>query len=113
METKYNFSKSNEKLIEKIIDNDEVMINHMVLNKGDSIPEHNSNSNVYIIIVNGMLTLQLAGNPAKGYEQGDIVNIPFGVKMNITNGNDSQAEFFVIKAPSPRAYPLNQKTVKM
>jgi quercetin dioxygenase-like cupin family protein len=104
MEKRYEFKQSADKLIEKIIDNDEVMINHMILNNGDFVPEHYSNSNVYMMIVRGVLTLQLSDNPATQYEQGSIVNIPFGIKMNISNTHEEQTEFFVIKAPSPRVF---------
>jgi quercetin dioxygenase-like cupin family protein len=104
MEKQYFFNQSDEKLIEKIIDNDEVMINHMILNTGERIPEHNSNSNVYMIVVRGFLSLQLAENPAKQYEHGSIIHIPYGIKMNITNSSKEQTEFFVIKAPSPRVF---------
>lgn len=104
METQYLFKSSADKLIEKIIDDDAVMINHMILNKGDFLPEHKSNSNVYMIVVRGMLTLHLAENEAKDYGNGSIINIPYGVKMNVSNSNDEQVEFFVIKAPSPRVY---------
>jgi quercetin dioxygenase-like cupin family protein len=80
------------------------MINHMILSKGDSLPEHNANSNVYMIVVRGVLTLQLAENPAKQFEQGSIVNIPYDTKMNVSSSFEGQTEFFVIKAPSPRVY---------
>jgi quercetin dioxygenase-like cupin family protein len=103
-ETKYQFNQSADKLIEKIIDNDEVMINHIILNKGEFLPEHNSNSNVYMIVIRGTLTLQLADNPAKQYEQGSIINIPYDIKMNVSNNQEGQVDFFVVKAPSPRVY---------
>ena len=104
MEKLYNFNQSKEKLIEKIIDDDVLMVNHIIFNKDEFLPEHNSNSNVYMVVARGTLTLQLAENPAKEYAHGSIVNIPGGVKMNVSNRNDEQLEFFVLKAPSPRLY---------
>lgn len=104
MEKAYTFHASTNKLIEKIIDNDEVMINHMILNTNDCIPEHNANSNVYMIVIRGVLTLQLSENPAKHFEQGSIINIPYQTKMNVSNTHQEQVEFFVVKAPSPRIY---------
>ncbi|MBP8784060.1 MAG: cupin domain-containing protein [Synergistaceae bacterium] len=105
MEIRYPFKQTNEKLVEKILDDDAVMINHMILNKGDSLPEHYSNSNVYMIVVRGTVTLQLEDNIAKKYENGSIVNIPYNVKMHVSNSDAEQLEFFVVKAPSPRLYP--------
>lgn len=101
-EYKYNESKS--KLVEKILDDDNIMINHMILNKGDEMPVHNSNSNVYMIIVKGVLTIQFDDELDNKYEKGTILNIPFGKKMHIYNEDDDQVEFFVVKSPSPRLY---------
>lgn len=104
MEIQYGFKQSFEKLVEKILDDDAVMINHMILNKGDYLPEHHSNSNIYMIVVRGSVTLQLSDHLPKQYGTGNIINIPFDVKMNVSNSCDEQLEFFVIKAPSPRIY---------
>ena len=104
MEKVYSFNQSADKLIEKILDDDVAMINHMILNQGEALPLHDSNSNVYMIIVRGAVTAQLGENPAKRYEHGNILNIPGKIKMNISNADAEQAEFFVIKAPSPRLY---------
>lgn len=104
MEKIYTFKPSDEKLIEKILDDDEVMINHIILNQGESLPEHDSNSNVYLMVIRGAITLQLAENPAAEYAHGSIVNVPGGIRMNISNGRVDQLEFFVVKAPSPRLY---------
>jgi quercetin dioxygenase-like cupin family protein len=104
MEKHYVFNQSDSKLVEKIIDDDAAMINHMILNKGDCLPEHKSNSNVYMIVVRGNLTLQLAENPEKHYSNGSVINIPYDIKMNVSNQHDEQVEFFVVKSPSPRIY---------
>lgn len=104
MEKLYQFNQSKDKLIEKILDDDVAMINHMILNRGDALLQHDSNSNVYMLVVRGEVTLQLAENPEKHYKQGSIVNIPGGVKMNVSNTQSEQLELFVIKAPSPRLY---------
>ncbi len=104
MEKQYIFNQSDIKLVEKIIDDDATMVNHMILNKGDSLPEHKSNSNVYMIVVRGNLTLQLDETPAKDYPNGSIINIPYGIKMDISNQHGEQVEFFVVKSPSPRLY---------
>lgn len=102
IEKKYFFNKSEEKLIEQIVNDDNVMINHVVLAKGDKLPEHNANSHVHLIINNGTITLQLSEQEEKIYEAGSIINIPFKTKMNISNNNDKPLDFFVIKAPNPK-----------
>ena len=69
MEKVYHFNQSEKKLVEKILDDDAAMINHMILNQEDALPEHDSNSNVYLIVVHGAISAQLGDNPAKRYEE--------------------------------------------
>ncbi len=105
IEKTYNFSGSESKLVEKIIDDENVAINHIVLAKGDRVPEHFSNSNVYLIIVRGAMWLKLDEQETCVYRAGTIVNIPYQIKMNISNEGPDLLEFFVIKSPSPKFFP--------
>lgn len=104
VEKKYTFQITDKKLIEKVIDDEHVNINHMVLPTGDSLPQHYSNSNVYMTVVRGRVTLELDDQPAHVYEAGSIINIPYNTHMNVFNQHEETLEFFVIKAPSPRNY---------
>lgn len=98
----YAFSKTDNKAIERIIDNDNVVINHMVLPEGEAMPEHSANSNVYMIVVRGELTLELEGQEELVYGAGTIVAIPYLTKMHPLNKGSEVLEFFVVKAPGPR-----------
>jgi len=104
METLYKFQNSSDKLIEKIVDDDFSAINHVILTSGDSLPEHYSNSNTYLIIVQGTIQLQLGEDKNKPYEKGSIIYIPYNTKMNIANESNSNLEFFIVKAPNPKNY---------
>lgn len=104
IEKNYKFKNSNEKFISKIIDDDNLLLNHMTFIKGTGLPEHFSNSNVYMVIVKGILTIKLAEQDEKKYTKGNIVNIPYNIKMNINNFNDEILELFVIKAPNPKYF---------
>lgn len=104
VETKYEFAPSDSKLIERIISDDNVDINHMVLTKGDALPEHYTNSNVYMIVVGGNISLQLGEQDQHTYPAGSIIAIPYGTKMNVHNNHEQVLEFFVIKAPSPKMF---------
>lgn len=103
-EKTYSFSSSEAKLIEKIIDDENVAINHIVLAQGDRVPEHFSNSNVYLIIVRGTMWLKLDEQETRLYPAGTIVNVPYQIKMNISNQGPEVLEFFVVKSPSPRHF---------
>ena len=104
VEKTYAFSTQPDKKIEKIVDDDNLIINHMVLPKGESLPEHFSNSNVYLVIVSGQMTLTLDEQNGHRYICGEIINIPYHTKMNIINVDEDVLEFFVVKAPNPKDY---------
>lgn len=99
-----SYSNENTKIIEKTIDDEPVMINHMLLPKGEGLPEHFANSNVYMIVVRGTVTLQLDEQEVHEYAHGQIVNIPYHTKMNVNNTGDDLLELFVVKSPNPRNY---------
>lgn len=107
-----NISEENERIIEKVIDDDVVLINHMILPKDTGLPEHYANSNVYIVIVQGYMTIALNDALLTVYNKGNILRIPYNTKMKITNLSDELLEFFVIKAPSPQRYVEKTKQQK-
>ena len=104
IETVYDYSLADDKKVEKLLDHPVAMINHMVFPKGQGLPEHFSNSNVYMIIVRGTLTIQLDDQEPHDYQKGQMLNIPYKVKMNVGNSHDEVLELFVIKAPTPLKY---------
>lgn len=104
LEKNYNFKDIKEKVIEKIVDDDNLMLNHMILTKGTGLPEHFSNSNVYMIIIKGTMTIGLGEQEEKRYSKSDIINIPYNIKMNVNNFDDEVLEFFVVKAPNPKYF---------
>lgn len=69
LETVYSYTKSVEKIVEKLVGDDQVMINHVVLAKGEALPEHYSDSNVYLIVVQGMLTIALEEDEPNHYQR--------------------------------------------
>lgn len=91
-----------EKIIERLVDDDAAAINHMILPQGQGLPVHEANSNVYMIVIQGCLTLQLNQQEAHRYEAGHIVNIPYGTTMDVSNKDEAILEFFVLKSPNPR-----------
>lgn len=109
MEKAYLFAKSDGRTIEKIVDDENVNINHIILPPGEAVPVHVSNSHVHQIVVRGTLSLSLEDGPCRRYEAGSIVAVPFNLKMSIRNEGDGTLEFFVVKAPNPRLMPPAKK----
>ncbi len=97
----YKFSSSEDKLIEKLIDDENLVLNHVVLSAEDSLPQHFSNSNVYLVIIRGEMAVELNEQAPNSYKAGSIVNIPYNTKMSIANQANSPLEFFIVKAPNP------------
>lgn len=90
-----------EKTIERVIFDENVHYLHMVLGTGDGLPEHFSNSNVYMTVVRGRLSIGLNDQEIHEYDAGTLLKIPFQTKMNIRNENKETLELIVVKAPAP------------
>ncbi|ADU27455.1 cupin domain-containing protein [Ethanoligenens harbinense] len=103
IEKEYKLSRTNEKAIEKIIFDENLHYLHMVFNKNEGLPEHFSNSNVYMTVIRGRLSIGLDDQEIHEYEAGTLVKIPFQTKMNVRNVHDETMELIVVKAPAPKS----------
>ena len=98
----FKLSRGNEKAVEKVIFDENLHYLHMVFNKGEGLPEHFSNSNVYMTVVRGKLSIGLNDQDVHEYEAGTLLKIPFKTKMNVKNLHDETLELIVVKAPAPK-----------
>jgi len=102
IEKEYKLSNSNEKAIEKVIFDENLHYLHMVFNKDEGLPEHLSNSNVYMTVIRGRLSIGLNEQETHEYEAGTLLKIPFQTKMNVKNLHSETLELIVVKAPAPK-----------
>ena len=98
----FELAKGNEKAVEKVVFDENVHYLHMVLNKDEGLPEHFSNSNVYMTVIRGMLSIGLNDQDIHEYEAGTLLKIPFQTKMNVKNLHNETLELIVVKAPAPK-----------
>ena len=98
----FELAKGNEKAVEKVVFDENVHYLHMVFNKDEGLPEHFSNSNVYMTVIRGMLSIGLNDQDIHEYEAGTLLKIPFQTKMNVKNLHDETLELIVVKAPAPK-----------
>lgn len=99
----FNLTRGDEKTIEKVIIDEDINYMHMILNKGEGLPEHFSNAkSVYMTVVRGTLSAVFAEQEVHVYPAGTVLKIPFHTKMNIKNLNDETLELIVVKAPAPQ-----------
>ena len=99
----FKLSRGNEKAVEKVIFDENLHYLHMVFNKGEGLPENFSNSNVYMTVVRGKLSIGLNDQDVHEYEGGTLLKIPFKTKMNVKNLHDETLELIVVKAPAPKS----------
>jgi len=86
---------------QKLVDQPYLLMMQAALKPGQMVPQHNADSNVHLLIVEGEVVINLAGNdvPAK---KGDLVPVAPGTPMNIQNRSSANATFLIIKTPHPR-----------
>lgn len=98
----FKLSRGDEKAIEKVIFDENLHYIHTVFNQGEGLPEHFSNSNVYMTVVRGTLSIGLDEQDIHEYESGTLLKIPFQTKMNVKNLHAETLELIIVKAPAPK-----------
>lgn len=101
IEKVYKMAQDNVKTVEKLIFDENINYLHMIFNKGEGLPEHFSNSNVYMTVIRGMLSIALDEQETHEYSEGTVLKIPFKTKMNVGNSHNEMLELIVVKAPAP------------
>ena len=96
----FQMTQNDNHTIEKVITDENVNLNHMILNKNEGLPEHFSNSNVYMAVLRGLLSIGLDQQEIHEYPAGTVLKIPKGIKMNVKNSQDNTLELIVVKAPA-------------
>ena len=99
----FQLSPTNETAIEKVIFDENLHYLHMVFNTNEGLPEHFSNSTVYMTVIRGTLSISLGEQDTHEYPAGTLLKIPFNTKMNIKNLKSETLELIVVKAPAPKS----------
>ena len=102
IEQVFHLTQGDAKTIEKVVMDENLHYMHMILNKGEGLPEHYSNSTVYMAVLRGTLTIGLGGQEDRVYPRGSLLKIPFNTKMNVRNLHADVLELTVVKAPAPQ-----------
>lgn len=105
IEQVYKLTLGNTKTVKKVIFDENVNYLHMIFNQDEGLPEHYSNSTVYMTVLRGKLSIQLDEQENHEYEAGTVLKIPFQTKMNVGNLHQDTLELVVIKAPAPKQQP--------
>lgn len=84
----------------RLLDAPEIQLNLICLSPGQAVPDHNANSNVRLLVLNGEATITL-GDEQDTVRPMEMVATAYGTPMQIRNESASEAVILVIKAPNP------------
>lgn len=104
IEEVFTLARGPERTVEKVVQDDNIDYIHMLFNKGEGLPLHYSNSNVYMTVLQGKLSIGLDDQEVQVYPGGTLLKIPYKTRMNVHNAHDGLLELIVIKAPAPKSY---------
>ncbi len=84
----------------KLVDEKYLLMMQAALRPGQSVPQHNANSNVHLVVLKGEVVVNLDGidNVAK---EGTLLPVANKTPMNIKNKSQENATFLIIKTPNP------------
>ncbi len=102
IEAVFSITHEDENPVKRVIQDENLHYIHMIFKKDEGLPQHLSNSNIYMTVFKGILSIQLNDQDFHEYLEGSVLNIPFQTKMNVKNRHYDTLELMVIKAPSPK-----------
>jgi len=84
----------------KLVDEKHLLMMQAALRPGQSVPQHNANSNVHLVVIKGEVVVNLDGtdNMAK---EGTLLPVANKTPMDIKNKSQENATFLIIKTPNP------------
>jgi quercetin dioxygenase-like cupin family protein len=97
----FKLTLSDDKTVERVIQDENIHYAHIVLNKDEGTPEHFTNATAYMTVVRGRLSIKLGNQEVHEYDRGNILKIPFNTKMGLRNMYEETLELLVVKAPAP------------
>jgi quercetin dioxygenase-like cupin family protein len=100
----------NQKTVEKVIFDENVHYLHMIFGKDEGLSEHFSNSNIYITVLRGILSIGLNNQEINEYPKGTLLKIPVDTKMNVKNPNRGNSGAYCYKGTG--VYDLRKRYLK-
>ncbi|MEN6304126.1 MAG: hypothetical protein ABFD96_15450 [Armatimonadia bacterium] len=88
---------------QSVYETDDIQIMRIRLSGGHSLPTHNSNSNVLIVPLHGVLTVQ-TGEEEVTAEPGEAISVPYDTTMDVSNRSMAASAFLVLKTPHPKEF---------
>lgn len=96
-EQAYLLTQGTEKKIDKLVMKQNGQYIHMTFPKGEGLPPHMCNAELFMTVIRGTLSLGLNDQEVITYSAKTMINIPYQTKMNVRNEHDDILELIVIK----------------
>ncbi len=84
----------------KLIDEKDLFVMQIALKPGQQVPQHNANSNVHLLILEGEVIVTLDGKDTL-VTKGGMLPVAFKTLMSVRNASKANASFLNIKSPNP------------
>jgi len=101
IEKVYRYAQGDGKAVDRLIEDENIQYIHVVFDAKDGFLPHESNSNVYMTVLRGRLSIGLGEQEVHCYGAGNVVHIPYKTKMNVRNEENDPLELIIVKAPAP------------
>ena len=93
--TEYSIDQS--EALRNMITEDSLIINHVVMDPGQSFPAHITEYEVHIIIISGHISIQIENQEPHEYSSGNMITLPKGIVSAMANHSGKKTEIFAIK----------------
>lgn len=90
-----------------VYETDDIQIMRIRLRGGEALPTHDANSNVVIVPLHGVVTVETAEGEVTA-KAGEAISVAYGTTMDVSNRSMAASAILVLKTPHPKTFP--QKT---
>lgn len=84
----------------QLVDEKHLLVMQVALKPGQQVPQHDANSNVHLLIIEGQIIVILDGKDTVA-TKGDLLPVTFKTPMSIRNASEENASFLILKSPNP------------
>ena len=84
----------------KLVDEKHLLVMQVALKPAQQVPQHNANSNVHLLIIEGEIIVTLDGKDTIA-TKGDLLPVTFKTLISVRNASKENASFLNIRSPNP------------
>jgi len=97
LEKVYLYTQTDSEVFENIFTTGDLLMNHAVIPEGKVFPKHQTDADVYALIVRGALSVTIEKQEPKTYGAGRVIYMPKGTLAELGNCSNEVVELFVVK----------------